>query len=119
MIFASIFHNWLALIAILAVTLLGAAALGRAGNERDSTMRQAIVAMCERQNVGRIQIDTEFARLDATSKALDSALEIAQQEKGQARVDAISYAELRARLGQAPLPRYLPLVDCDKEVPKP
>lgn len=119
MMFRSTIHNWLALVAILAVTLLGAAALGRAGTERDNTMRQAVIALCERQNVGRAQIDTEFSRLDRTASALDGALEIAQRENGQARKDAIAYAEMRARLDTGAVPRHLPVVDCEKVVPKP
>ena len=111
-------HNWIAIVAVLAVTLLGAAALGRASSERDHTMRNAVVALCERQNVGRYQIDVEFERLDKVTVALSRALTIAQNRSKFAQ-DATSYAVLRSQLDQLVTPSPLKLVDCDKEVPSP
>lgn len=103
--------NWIAVVAVLAVTLLGAVAINRTASDRDKLLSNAIVAQCERTNAGRYQIDTEFARLDRVERALDGALRVAQESKATTR-DRIQYARFRAILDASPSPLSLPLIDC-------
>ena len=91
-------HNWIAVVAVLAVTLLGAVAINRTSSERDQTTRAATIAVCEQINTGRMQIALEFDRLDTVAKSLDGALKVAQQEKNQSTLDRIEYARLQALL---------------------
>ena len=108
--------NWIAVVAVLAVTLLGAVAINRTASDRDKQLSNAIVAQCERTNTGRLQIDAEFSRLDRVIVALDGALRVAQ--KSHASVDdRINYARYRAILESSPSPRTLPIMDC-KDVVK-
>lgn len=107
-------HNWIAVVAVLAVTLLGAVAINRTSSERDQATRSAVVSMCEQINTGRYQIDIEFKRIDAVAEALDGALKVAQQENGQTTNDRIEYARLQAILSSTTTPQLLPLTNCDK-----
>ncbi len=107
-------HNWIAVVAVLAVTLLGAVAINRTASDRDQTTRSAVVAMCEQVNSGRYQVNVEFKRLDSVAQALDGALRVAQNERGQSTDDRIEYARLQAILSSTNRPQFLSLTDCDQ-----
>lgn len=107
-------HNWIAVVAVLAVTLLGAVAIQRASSDRDQVTRNSVVAACEQINTGRVQINAEFSRLDAVSQALQGALDVAQREKGQSVEDTIAYARLQAMVDNTIKPTPLTLSNCDR-----
>lgn len=106
-------HNWIAIVAVLAVALLGALALNRTASERDQSTRAATVAVCEQINTGRLQITLEFDRLDAVTRSLNGALAVAQRERNQTTSDRIEYARLQALLSTVRTPKSLPIINCD------
>jgi hypothetical protein len=105
-------HNWIAVVAILSVTLLGAVAINRTSSERDQTTRAATIAVCEQINTGRVQISLEFDRLDTVARSLDGALRVAQREQGHTTQDRIEYARLQALLDTVREPKAVPLINC-------
>jgi hypothetical protein len=107
-------HNWIAIVAVLAVTLLGAVAINRTASDRDAVTRSAMVTMCEQLNAGRMEISVEFDRMEVLSQAVSRALATASRSEEFTPTEQIEYAKLQAMLDSSPAPNPLPYLHCDK-----
>lgn len=106
----------LALVSILAVALLGSLAIANRASDRDQAMRQSIITLCEKTNVGRGVINTMVDEFSTTKSSLREALQVAQREKNQSTQEQVDYARLEATVEQLPVLEKLPLPDCDRDI---
>lgn len=111
--------NWVAMVAILAVAILGVLAIGQSTNEKVSTQRESMVGLCLRSNEARQLANEAIESLQETREAVRGALDIAAGEAGQRQLDSVGYERLRAILDRENIAPRLDLIDCQREVPKP
>ncbi len=104
-------QSWVAIVAILAVTLLGAVAINTAGTNRDRALARSFDALCEQQNLVREKLNQHMDIVEGVKTSLDRALLIASRGDNQTKQDQIDYSRLRGRLDR-PVIIPLPYIDC-------
>lgn len=108
--------NTVALIAVLAVALLGSLAIANRASDRDSATRQALIGLCEKTNVGRQTINSVVDAVNTSRQSLQDALAVAQRERGQSTRDEVDYARIESALEQIQEIDRLALPDCERDV---
>lgn len=106
-------RNITALVAVLAVALLGSLAISNRASERDMTTRQAIMTICEKQTVARQQANEAIKVINVNRQGLQDALSIAENEKNQRNSDQIKYARIESALNTIPEIDPLETTQCD------
>ncbi len=109
-------RNITALIAVLAVALLGSLAISNRASDRYATINENLISMCERHNVARGVANEAIDILNIQHQALEDALEIAQRESNQRTQDRIDYARIESALEQIKPLDSLPTTDCEESI---
>jgi hypothetical protein len=112
-------HNWIAVVAVLAVTLLGAVAINRTSSERVNTLREQVVGVCQDNNLIRQQANDMQVKNRRLTAALRLTLVVAARENGQSLRDSEQYMQLQQLLGPVQRDSNLAILDCHRELPKP
>lgn len=109
-------RNIVVVIAVLAVALLASFAISNRNSDRDQATREALVALCEKTNVGRQTINNMITTVNLQNQTLQDALEIAQRERNQSTQVQVDYAKLQSALAQVRPLDTLVLPDCKNDI---
>lgn len=107
-------HNWIAIVAVLAVTLLGAVAINRTSSERIRALKESVANVCQNQNIVRQQLNADGQRLARNTAIVRIALVIATRSDGQTQKDSDAYQQLVDTLGPISQRQTLQLIDCSE-----
>lgn len=112
-------YNWVAVVAVLAVAMLGVLAIDKAADSRTKTMREGMINTCLRQNEARVVANAEIAKLARFGDTLRESLIVADQDSKLKTTTRIKFARLAAQIDNPQRPHEITLIDCEKEIPRP